>query len=234
LIAYYKESLSKISSIYIDHCHRSDHTPGMIKIGKQIVYTSLTWHNKTAFPTEVNTSSLPFKRTEMRAEITRNHQISKNKAALEQTEARLSSTKTIYKNHQRAKQYGTTSQKTMNPVIADMYHVIVKLVKQLYSSLPDKDERIVIEINNEVDPTDSHGLFTLMTPSFFFYLECSITNQYRIEYLYHHCEFEREINALINKFAVRSYSTEVVKNPDYQTFFRNCLACQPDRFITHL
>ncbi|MBB5437942.1 hypothetical protein HDC92_001616 [Pedobacter sp. AK017] len=170
----------------------------------------------------------------MKAEITRNSQIAKNEAALEQIEARLASTKSIYKNHQRAKQYGTTSQKTMNPVIADMYHVIVKLVKQLYSSLPDKDERIVIEINNEVDPTDSHGLFTLMTPSFFFYLECSITNQYRIEYLYHHCEFEREINALINKFAVRSYSTEVVKNPDYQTFFRNCLACQPDRFITHL
>lgn len=170
----------------------------------------------------------------MRAEITRNLQTTKNLAAQQEIEARLASTKTIYKNHQRAKQYGTTSQKSMNPAIEGIYHAILKKVKELYKGLPNKEDRIIIELNNAQDPTDSHGLFTLMTPSFFFYLECSITNQYRIEYLFDSCPVEDDIQALISKFAVRSYSTEVVKQPDYPTFFRRALSCQPDRFIHHL
>jgi hypothetical protein len=234
LIAYYKESLSKILTLYVDQCSRLDHTPGMIKIGKQIVYTSLTWHNRTAFHTEVNTSSLPFKRSEMKAEILRNHPITKNEAALEQIEARLTSTKTIYKNHQRAKQYGTSGQKAFNPVVQGMYFAILKKTKELYKGLPSKEDRIIIELNNEQDPTDSHGLFTLLTPSFFFYLECDIKNNYRIEYLFHDCPVEQEIQKLIDRFAMRSYSTETVKQPDYPTFFRQVLSCQPDRFIHHL
>nr|WP_121272810.1 hypothetical protein [Pedobacter schmidteae] len=170
----------------------------------------------------------------MKPEITRNTHITKDLAAQEQIEARLSSTKPIYKNKARAAQYGTDTQKVMNPIIADMYHVIVKLVKELYSNLPTKDDRIIIMLNNEQDPTDSHGLFTLLTPSFFFYLEADIKNNYRIEYLFHDCPFEHEIQKLIDRFAMRSYSTKVVKQPDYSTFFRTCLSVQPDRFIHHL
>ncbi|TKC57685.1 hypothetical protein FBD94_20650 [Pedobacter hiemivivus] len=170
----------------------------------------------------------------MKPEITRNTQITKDKAALEQIETRLSSTKSIYKNKTRAAQYGSNAQQSFNPVIQGMYFAILKKTKELYKGLPSKEDRIIIELNNEQDPTDSHGLYTLITPSFFFYLECSITNQYRIEYQFDHCPFEEEIKTLIDRFAMRSYSTEAVKQPDYPTFFRNCLACQPDRFITHL
>ena len=170
----------------------------------------------------------------MKPEITRDTQITKNLAAQQEIEARLSSAKTIYKNHQRAKQYGTKAQQAFNPVIQGMYNAILKKVKELHKGLPNKDDRIIIELNNEQDPTDSHGLFTLLTPSFFFYLECDIKNNYRIEYLFRDCPVEQEIQKLIDRFAMRSYSTEVVKNSDYPTFFRNCLACQPSRFIHQL
>ncbi|WP_157766498.1 hypothetical protein [Pedobacter ginsengisoli] len=170
----------------------------------------------------------------MRPELNRNPPNHKNLEALKQIEARLSSTKRVYKNSIRAKLNGTTSQKAMNPVISGFYHVIVNKVKELYSKLPNKEDRVIIELNNELDPTDSHGLFTLITPTFFFYLECSITNQYRIEYQFHNCPVEEEIQQLINAFSMRSYSTEVVNQPDYPAFFQRCLQVQPDRFIHQL
>lgn len=167
----------------------------------------------------------------MRPELNRNH---KNLQAQQEIEARLSSTKKVYKNHLRASLNGTTSQKGMNPAIEGMYHAILRQVKELYHTLPNKEDRIVIELNNELDPTDSHGLFTLITPSFYFYLECDILNNYRIEYLFHFCPFEQQIQKLIDQFSMRSYSTEVVKQEDYPAFFNRCLSCQPPRFIRQL
>jgi hypothetical protein len=104
----------------------------------------------------------------------------------------------------------------------------------LYSTLPNAEDRIIILLNNRLDPTDCQGLFTLITPTFFFYLECDILNNYRVEYLFHDCPVEAEIQQLINQFCMRSYSTEVVKQPDYPMFFRTCLSVQPPRFIHQL
>lgn len=167
----------------------------------------------------------------MRPEINHSHQIVKNAAAQQEIEERLNSKKVVYKNHQRAKINGTTSQREMNPVIEEMYRVLINKVKELYCTLPNEEDRIIVQLNNKLDPTDSHGLFTLMTPTLFFYLECDIMNNYRIEYLFYQCPFETEIEQLIKQYSVRSYSTEIVKQPDYPTFFRNCLQVQPDRFV---
>lgn len=172
----------------------------------------------------------------MKPEI-RHHiqQNNKNLQTQQEIEDRLRSGKRVLKNSTRSKLFGTTSQKAMNPAIEEMYHVIVKRVKELYTQLPNKEDRVMIEFNNfEEDPTDSHGLFTIATPSLFFYLECDIKNNYRIEYLFHLCPLETEIQQLINQFSMRSYSTEVVKQSDYPTFFRNCLSLQPSRYIFQL
>lgn len=172
----------------------------------------------------------------MRAEIHHNQGNSKSLQSQQQEiEDRLrSGKKKVYKNHQRAKLNGTDSQRSLNPAIANMYHVIVRKVKELYRQLPNKENKVMIEFNNADDPTDSHGLFTVMTSTFFFYLECDIKNNYRIEYLFYNCPLETEIQHLINKYSMASYSTEVVNQPDYPTFFRNCLQVQPSRFIFQL
>jgi len=170
----------------------------------------------------------------MRPELNHNRQIQKNLEAQKQIEARLSSTRRVYKNATRAALHGTSSQKSINPAIAGMFHTIVKKAKELYSKLPNKEDRVIILLNNELDPTDSHGLYTLITPSFFFYLECDILSNYRIEYQFDQCPVEAEIQQLINQFAMKSFSTEVVKQADYATFFRTCLQVQPDRFIHQL
>ncbi|MCX2451113.1 hypothetical protein OQX61_07495 [Pedobacter sp. PLR] len=170
----------------------------------------------------------------MRAEIRQNKENNTNLQSQQEIERRLRSGKRVYKNHQRAKLNSTDSQQSLNPAIENMYHVIVRKIKELYSQLPNKEDKVMIEFNNADDPTDSHGLFTVMTPTFFFYLECDIKNNYRIEYLFHNCPLETEIMQLINKYSMASYSTEVVNQPDYPTFFRNCLQVQPSRFIFQL
>lgn len=170
----------------------------------------------------------------MRAEINHNQENYKDLQSQEAIKERLRSKKKVYKNYLRAKLNGTTTQKGMNPVISQMYHIIVKKVKELITELPNKEDRVLIEFDNEKDPTDSHGLFSLITPSFFFYLECDILNNYRIEYLFHECPFEEKAQKLIDQFSVRSFSTDVVKKYDYPTFFKRCLEVQPPRFIHHL
>lgn len=170
----------------------------------------------------------------MRAEIRHTPEKSDNSQSKEQIEDRLNSGNRVYKNHQRARLNGTTSQKSLNPAIADMYHVIVRKVKELCTQLPNKEDKVMIEFSNADDPTDSHGLFTLMTSTFFFYLECDIMNNYRVEYLFHNCPVEPEIQQLINQFSIRSYSTELVKQDNYSAFFQRCLQVQPSRFIFQL
>jgi hypothetical protein len=154
----------------------------------------------------------------------------KNYKALKEIEARSTSAQRVYKNYQRAKR-GTTTQREMNPVIEGMYHQLVKKAIQLFSILPNKEDRVMLEINLQQDPLNSHGLYNILTNSFFFYLECDIKSNYRVEYLFFKCPLEKEIQALIDKFALRSYCTEVVQQPDYPTFFTNCLRCTPERFI---
>jgi hypothetical protein len=170
----------------------------------------------------------------MKAETHQNQQNAKDWQAVQEIEERLSSGKRVSKTHIRAMLNSNDSQKDCNSTISGMYHVIVNKVKELYSTLPNAEDRIIILLNNRLDPTDCQGLFTLITPTFFFYLECDILNNYRVEYLFHDCPVEAEIQQLINQFCMRSYSTEVVKQPDYPMFFRTCLSVQPPRFIHQL
>lgn len=170
----------------------------------------------------------------MRAEHFQKHEIIKDLAAQREIEDRLANGKRVSKNHIRAKLFGTDTQRAVNPTIFEMYSVIVNKVKELYSKLPNAEDRIIILLNNQLDPTDCQGLFTLIAPTFFFYLECDILSNYRIEYMFDQCPVEAEIHQLINQFSMRSYSTEVVKQADYPSFFRRCLQVNPDRFIHQL
>jgi hypothetical protein len=155
----------------------------------------------------------------------------KNLPALNEIEARLKSTKKIFKNHQRAKAKGTTNQKQMNPCIEQMYRMLVDKVKILCCSLPDKSDRVMIELDQQADPFDTSGIYCIMTPSIYLYLECDIKSNYRIEYHFHNCPIEKQVQEWINKLAIRAYSTDVVNQQDYPAFFNEVLRCQPERFI---
>ena len=154
----------------------------------------------------------------------------KDQRLVDELHAIWNSKKRVFKNYQRGAN-STDTQKKINPFINDMYYIIVKKVKELYSTLPAKEDRVMIELNLQSHPGDVSGLYCICTSTFFFHLECDVMSNYKIEYQLHECPFEEEILALMKKYSVRSYSTEIMKQPDYPAFFQRALRAQPDHFI---
>jgi len=155
----------------------------------------------------------------------------KDQRLLAEMEAMWSSTKTVSKNYKKMHVNASDTQKKINPVIHDMYHFVVESVKELYSKLPNKEDRVMIELNLKACPLDVSGLYCVLTPHFYFHLECDVMTNFKIEYQFFQCPFEKEIQALIDKYSIRSYSTEIVKREDYPSFFERCLQVNPERFI---
>ncbi|CAM4306872.1 hypothetical protein SAMN06265348_110262 [Pedobacter westerhofensis] len=155
----------------------------------------------------------------------------KDQTVVAELEAMWNTTKHVSKNYKKMLHNSTTTQKKVNPMIHDMYHMAVESVKELYSKLPNQDDRVIIELNLKACPLDVEGLYCIATPHFFFHLECDVYTNYKIEYQFCNCPFEKEIQAMIDKFALRSYSTEVMRQPDYPSFFNRALRNQPERFI---
>ena len=136
----------------------------------------------------------------------------------------------VYKHHQKAAKFASPNQKRINLAVHDTYHLLIELIKELYSTLPNESDRIIVEMNRAQEPTNPICMYSFLTSHFYFYLECSITFQYRVEYQFHKCPFEQEIMHRLKTTILRSHSTEIMKMPDYQHFFAEVLKHQPDRF----
>lgn len=157
----------------------------------------------------------------------------KNTASLTEIEERLSSKRKVFKNYVRAAK-GTTTQRTMNPAIEQLYHAAVSKIKPLFAALPNPYDRVIIQLNHKNEPLDPMGLFCLMSSTFYFFIECDFKNDYRVEYMFHNCPIQAEVMQMIDSMSLRSYSTEVVQKKDYDEMFKQSLRSQPERFITLL
>jgi hypothetical protein len=138
--------------------------------------------------------------------------------------------KQVSKNHIKAARFAGTTQKSINTAIDQSYHTLIEHVKKLYSKLPNVDDRIVVEMNRAQEPNNPISIYCFMTPHFYFYLECDVMLRYRVEYQLFNCPYEKEITKAMKQTILRSYSTEIMKMPNYQTFFKEVLRVQPDKF----
>ncbi|RZK38668.1 MAG: hypothetical protein EOO90_21465 [Pedobacter sp.] len=135
------------------------------------------------------------------------------------------------KNYITAKKKATKSLKSRNDTVEVMYHAVLKRVTALYSSLPKNEDRVIVEMDMKLHPLDGEQMHAFLTPHYLLFLECDHFNHYRVEYCFHQCPLEAEIKAIMEEFLINSYSTEIRKMPDYSTYFKNVLQCQPERFI---
>jgi hypothetical protein len=138
--------------------------------------------------------------------------------------------KQVSKNHIKAARFAGTTQKQINQAIDDSYHTLIDHVKELYSTLPNSDDRIVVEMNRAQEPNNPISIYCFMTSHFYFYLECDMMLRYRVEYQLFNCPFEQEILKAMKQTILRSYSTEIMKMPNYEAFFKEVLRVQPNRF----
>lgn len=135
------------------------------------------------------------------------------------------------KNYITAKKKATPTLINRNNTVEGMYHAVLKTVTKLYAKLPNKDDRVIVEMDMKLHPLDGEQMHAFLTPHFLLFLECDVQNHYRVEYCFHQCPLEAEIKAIMKEFLINSYSTEVRKMPDYKTYFAQVLRCQPERFI---
>jgi hypothetical protein len=138
------------------------------------------------------------------------------------------------KNYVTAKKKATKSLTNRNNTVEGMYHAVLKSVKELYKTLPNKEDRVIMEMNMKLHPLDGEQMYAFMTPHFLFFLECDVICHFRIEYYLADCKLEAEIRAIMKKFLIGSFSNEPKMIHNYPEFFKEMLRCQPERFITVL
>lgn len=155
----------------------------------------------------------------------------KNLTLLNEIEARLASTRRAFTNYHKAKRYNSKKERELNQAIESFYHTLIKKVKELYSTLPNKADRVIILLDRTNDIGTYSGVHCFLTPHFFVHLECDIYFKYKVEYQFCLCPFQPEIEKLLASLLLTSFSTQITSQPDYPAFFRRVLACQPERFI---
>lgn len=155
----------------------------------------------------------------------------KNLVSLNEIEERYRTVKPKYKNHMRASRLGSDKQKGMNEAIEFFYHSLVNEAKLLFATLPNKEDKVMVILDLKHDPVNLSGIHAIITSTLYVQLECDYYNNYRIEYQFYRCPFEKRIQELINRLTLRSFSTQITTQPDYPAFFRRVLACQPENFI---
>lgn len=136
----------------------------------------------------------------------------------------------VPKNYVKAKALKECEQKRKNIAIEESYHALIEYVKRLYATLPDQSDRIFVEMDRSKEPANPISIYCFMTKHFYFYMECDVFLQYRIEYQLEQCPFEKEILDGLKSHLMQSYSKEVMKMPNYPDFFKEVLRVQPGRF----
>lgn len=155
----------------------------------------------------------------------------KNTASLNEIETRYRTVKPRYRNDQRARKHCEPKETHLNEAIAFFYHTLVAKCKEMFSTLPNKEDRVMLMLDLTKDPVNSSGIHCIATSTFFIHLECDAYHKYRVEYQFYRCPFEKQIQEQINRLTLRSFSTQIATQADYPAFFRRVLACQPERFI---
>lgn len=130
------------------------------------------------------------------------------------------------KNHKLARR-AFPREKSINEGVEYMYHDLLKRFKQMYATLPNASDRTVVEINGKIDPYDPEGLYTFITPYFYYHVRCNYVEKYEVFYQFHNCPFEAEIRAWFKRVHSPNHAFEVVRHKDFPKFYKGVLAYQP-------
>lgn len=121
-----------------------------------------------------------------------------------------------------------------NADVESTYKKVLELAKQLYSSLPDPSERTVFEKDDRRDCSENpYSMHTFINSSFYWYLECNMVFNYRIEYDLHNCPFQEQFMELIesqNKYNPGS-CIHWHQKPNCKEFFQRVIKVQDAQFI---
>ncbi len=121
-----------------------------------------------------------------------------------------------------------------NSIVEFTYNNVLKLAKRLYSQLESTSERTVFEKDHRYDSSEnSLAMHTLLTPNFYWHLECSFDYLYRIEYDFHKCPFEEQFTEQIHirEHYMPGSTKHWHTRPDCKGFFNRVVQVQDAQYI---
>jgi hypothetical protein len=107
------------------------------------------------------------------------------------------------------------------------YESVLRDVKELFANSGE----ICYERNFKDDNENPFTIYSFLTSTFWWEIECDFCYQINIVYQFQNCPYEAEIRALFKTYHLTPYITEVAKQPSLAAFYKAVLACQKPQFI---
>ncbi|MGM9478837.1 hypothetical protein ACS5PU_20605 [Pedobacter sp. GSP4] len=158
----------------------------------------------------------------------------KDLEVLQMIENQWKSKRYCSKNYHRALKKGMETQKLNNKNAEIFYHAAIEKIKLLHASLPNRADRVIIEMNLKTHPCTTDELYSICFSACYFDLACDIQNNYFIQYKMENCPLQTQIMELFKRLGMLQFLRPDTKIKDYKTFFKRALQVQPERFITLL
>jgi hypothetical protein len=119
-------------------------------------------------------------------------------------------------------------QLARNNFIDSEYTLILVEIKKLLA----KEAPLVFERNYREDKSASAlAMHCFVSPSFYFYLECNLSFDYRVEYAFGYCKQKDDILTQMNSLALDDCLTEVPLPVPFYIFYRMVQSVQPIQYF---
>lgn len=144
----------------------------------------------------------------------------------------------IPKSQQRAKRWviaqsrkNFKDQRMQNSATEAAYLRVLDFVKAHH--LPSNG--VFFERDYRRDKSENcFAMHSFITGSFYWYLECDFTYNYRVEYDFRNCPFEAEIIAMLKPYPLDRTASKINLQPDFATFVLNVLHRQDEAYLHSL
>jgi hypothetical protein len=110
------------------------------------------------------------------------------------------------------------------------YECVLWKVKELYANSGET----CYERNYKDDNENPFTIYSFLTSTFWWNIECDFVYNINVEYQFYNCPFEQEIRELFRHFHISLYVTEIRKEPNLTAFYKAVLAYQKPQFIHFL
>jgi hypothetical protein len=107
------------------------------------------------------------------------------------------------------------------------YECVLRKVKELYAGSGE----ICYERDFKDDNENPFTIYSFLTSTFWWDIECDFVYQINIVYQFDNCPHEDAIRAMFREFHLTPYITEVAKQPSLAAFHKAVLAYQKPQFI---
>jgi hypothetical protein len=128
------------------------------------------------------------------------------------------------------------SRKDQNSLVEFYYMDMLAFAKNKIAELPDSHSRVIYERDYREDVTeDSFAMHCLISPCFYWHLECTFAYYYKVDYDFYNCPFEQEFREkLSGMFTLLRNLERKQLQPNCSAYLKRVFKVQDKKFMLTL